>query len=213
MGKFYKGILGGFSGKVGPVVGLNWKGVDIMRSLPKKSGRVPSQAQLAVRAKFRLVIQFLNPVRALLSKYFGQEQGVQSRWNLATSFHINEAVIGTFPAFGIDYTKVIFSRGELTGLQSAVGTPQPGAGIAISWEDNSGQGFARADDGLLVVAYNESRGLFETREMAAVRSSGTYTLELPAAWTGEQVQCWTAFTSADGKKCSTSVFMGAVTLV
>jgi hypothetical protein len=36
MGTFNKGILGGFSGKVGTVVGFNWRGLDVMRSLPKK---------------------------------------------------------------------------------------------------------------------------------------------------------------------------------
>ena len=32
MGTISKGILGGFSGKVGTVIGGNWKGIDYMRS-------------------------------------------------------------------------------------------------------------------------------------------------------------------------------------
>ena len=34
MAEIKKGILGGFSGKVGPVVGANWRGKDIIRSTP-----------------------------------------------------------------------------------------------------------------------------------------------------------------------------------
>jgi hypothetical protein len=34
MGKISKGILGGFSGTVGTVVGGKWKGIDYMRSKP-----------------------------------------------------------------------------------------------------------------------------------------------------------------------------------
>ena len=34
MGTISKGILGGFSGKVGTVIGGNWKGIDYMRSIP-----------------------------------------------------------------------------------------------------------------------------------------------------------------------------------
>jgi hypothetical protein len=34
MEKIPKGILGGFSGKVGNVVGDNWKGIDSMRVKP-----------------------------------------------------------------------------------------------------------------------------------------------------------------------------------
>ena len=32
MGKTKLGILDGFSGKVGPVVGMNWKGKQVLRS-------------------------------------------------------------------------------------------------------------------------------------------------------------------------------------
>ncbi|MGV0847474.1 hypothetical protein ACTS9T_13015 [Empedobacter falsenii] len=39
MAEIKKGILGGFSGKVGTVVGVNWRGKDIINSLPKKSKR------------------------------------------------------------------------------------------------------------------------------------------------------------------------------
>lgn len=35
MAKIKKGILGGFSGKVETVVGVNWRGKDIISSLPK----------------------------------------------------------------------------------------------------------------------------------------------------------------------------------
>jgi len=34
MGKINQGILGGFSGKVGNVIGGNWKGIDYMRVKP-----------------------------------------------------------------------------------------------------------------------------------------------------------------------------------
>ncbi len=45
MGKYNKGILGAFSGKVGPVVGSSWRGRDVLRSCPKKSNKVASQLQ------------------------------------------------------------------------------------------------------------------------------------------------------------------------
>jgi hypothetical protein len=34
MGKINQGILGGFSGKVGNVVGGSWKGIEYMRVIP-----------------------------------------------------------------------------------------------------------------------------------------------------------------------------------
>jgi hypothetical protein len=132
---------------------------------------------------------------------------------MATSYHILEAVTGIFPDFSINYLKVLVTKGELLGLQEPIATPQTGAQIAFAWEDNSGQGLAKSDDQLLVVVYNEARGLYETREQAEDRSTGAYTLQLPDNWTTDTVQCWVAFTSAEGKKCSTSVYMEGIVLI
>lgn len=63
MGKLQKGILGGFSGTVGTVVGSNWRGKDIIRSRPKSSGKAPTEAQLLQRLKFKLVIGFVTPLQ------------------------------------------------------------------------------------------------------------------------------------------------------
>ena len=46
MGKLQNGILDGFSGKVGTVVGSTWKGIPVMRARPRlKKNRSFSQAQ------------------------------------------------------------------------------------------------------------------------------------------------------------------------
>ena len=54
MATFEKGILGGFSGKVGTVIGGNWKGIDYMRSKSSKRSFIPSQKQLEQQLKFAL---------------------------------------------------------------------------------------------------------------------------------------------------------------
>ena len=46
MAIFSKGILGGFSGKVGNVIGSSWRGKDVLRSLPTKRNWVATQSQL-----------------------------------------------------------------------------------------------------------------------------------------------------------------------
>ena len=71
MGTYNKGILGPFSGKVGTVVGANWRGKDIMRSLPKKTNRTLSEMQLLQRQLFATVSEFLIPISPVLSLYLG----------------------------------------------------------------------------------------------------------------------------------------------
>ena len=36
MGTFKNGILGGFSGTLGPAVGSSWKGINVIRSRPTR---------------------------------------------------------------------------------------------------------------------------------------------------------------------------------
>jgi hypothetical protein len=66
MGTIRKGVLGGFSGKVGTVVGGSWKGISYMRSLPGKFRGKSSLLQLNQRTKFALAVNFLKPMNALL---------------------------------------------------------------------------------------------------------------------------------------------------
>ncbi len=66
MGTISKGILGGFNGTVGTVIGGSWKGIEYMRSRPAKRTNNPSQAQLEQQAKFAVVISFLETMVGLL---------------------------------------------------------------------------------------------------------------------------------------------------
>ncbi|HYI78895.1 MAG TPA: DUF6266 family protein [Chryseolinea sp.] len=213
MGTFQKGILGGFSGKVGTVVGANWRGKDILRSLPKRSNRIPTASQIEQRLKFALIAHFLRPITIIVSAFFGQRSEYKSRRNLAVSYHMTEAVTGTSPDFLVDYQKVIITKGDLLGLQDAVVTPQAGALLDFAWTDNSGQGLALADDQLIIAVYNESRDLFEYRLGVATRDALTYTMSLPTTWIGETVQCWSSFSNSAGKKAANSIFMGAIVLL
>ena len=51
-GTIQKGILGGFSGKVGTVVGGSWKGIDYMRCKSNRRNFNHTDKQLAQQLKF-----------------------------------------------------------------------------------------------------------------------------------------------------------------
>ena len=68
MASFQKGILGGFSGKVGTVVGGNWKGIDYMRSKGVNGNKNPTLSQLTQQAKFKLGIIFLRRMGARMTR-------------------------------------------------------------------------------------------------------------------------------------------------
>jgi Family of unknown function (DUF6266) len=213
MATFNKGILGGFSGKVGTIVGSNWRGLDVLRSLPKKSSRIPSEKQLIVQARFSLTAHFLAPLKPLLSAYFGQPSGEKSRFNMAFSYHNREAIAGTYPDFEIDYQKVIICKGDLLQVEQPGVSQQAGAELKYTWQDNSGEGEAKATDMILVVVYNPTRELFSYKELAAARTEGLFTLALPDKWIGETVHTWLSVVNAAETKWASSVYLGSVVLI
>ena len=50
-----RGILGGFSNKIGNVVGTSWKGISVMRSLPQSVHNPRTVSQTRQRRKFAIV--------------------------------------------------------------------------------------------------------------------------------------------------------------
>ena len=55
MGKIKQGILGGFKGKVGTVIGSSWNGIAYMKGLPQSVKNSKSAAQIVQRDFFKEV--------------------------------------------------------------------------------------------------------------------------------------------------------------
>jgi len=213
MGTFSKGILGGFSGKVGNVVGARWRGKDIMRSLPTRGSYTPTAAQIDQRERFKTAVMFLTPIKEVLSAYFGKPQGDKSTFNLATGYHIKYALLPDgFDSYVIDYPKVLIGKGDLRGLSNGGVAPDINQQLTIDWDDNSGQGNAAATDELVGVVYCEALNLFETGNPVGTRNLTTVQMPLPAYWSAQAVDVWATFVSADKKLAATSTYLGAVTL-
>ena len=92
MGKITKGILGGFNGTVGTVIGGSWKGIEYMRSRPAKRSTNFSQAQLEQQAKFATVINFLNTMVGLIRITYRDFAVKMTTFNNAMSYHIRFAI-------------------------------------------------------------------------------------------------------------------------
>jgi hypothetical protein len=113
MGTIKKGILGGFSGKVGTVVGASWKGISYMRSLPQHVKTPRTEGQISQRSKFALTLNFLKPITGFLRTGWKLYAHRQSPFNAAMSYALANAINRTYPNYAIDPSKVLVSRGSL----------------------------------------------------------------------------------------------------
>ena len=211
MGKIRKGILGGFSGKVGTVIGASWKGIAYMRSLPQNVRNPRTELQRKQRSKFSITIDLLKPMTAFLRIGWKLYANRQSAFNAATSYTLDNAITGTYPDFEIDASKVLVSRGSLTPALNAAANSVDGK-LTITWVDNSGSGSAKATDKALTAVSNASKGVAITNTAGRERSTGTQTVELPADWAGDSVEVYLGFISDNGKDVSNSVYLGKITV-
>ncbi|WP_316735757.1 DUF6266 family protein [Pedobacter aquatilis] len=213
MATYKKGILGVFSGKVGTVIGSTWKGVDYMRSLPKSSTKTPTQAQLDQRIRFALVNAFIKPIAPLIRLGYQSTSGNVTPLNAAIAYHLKESVTGISPDFAIDYSKVLFSRGELLGPWLPVATPDARQQLTINWEDNSTSSFANATDMATILIYNPVTKEYMYADQVAARSSLMASMRVPANFVGTAVHAWMAFFAANGSIVSTSIYLGEITIL
>lgn len=213
MATIKKGILGGFSGKVGTVVGANWRGKDIIRSLPKESQKEPSDKQLLQQAKFKLAVAFLQPLKTILSQYFGSGSGVKSRVNLATSYTINEAIQVVSGIPELMYNKILVTKGELTGFQNAMLSTQAGSVLDLEWEDNSVQGNASPSDQVSLVSYCKELNDFQIFEGIVMRSDLMASVTLPNFCIGKTIEVWAYLNTEEQTFASNSFYLGEHTVL
>jgi len=209
MGTIKKGILGGFSGKVGTVVGSSWKGISYMRSLPMKVRNPRTLRQLDQRSKFAIALGYLKPMNGLLQIGWKLYASKQSTINAAMSYTIANAITGVYPDYSIDPGKVLISRGSLTPTVNFIATPIKGA-INFEWDDNSNLNTSKETDKALLAVVNpaKSEAIFDTA--GATRAEASQSLSMPAGWAGDTVEAYLGFISEDGMEVSNSVYAGSI---
>lgn len=213
MGTIKKGILGGFSGTVGTVVGANWRGMDVIRSRPKSSGSNPTPLQMLQREKFALAIKFQNSLRAMQSRLYGDNSGVKSRVNIAAGYLMKEVVTEQNGTVVLQMNRVLITKGDLTGFQNLTKTAIAGEKIQFNWDDNSSQAMASATDLFCTAIYEEESAEFKVQEGPEQRSAGTATVSLPESWNGKTVHVFAFFQNEAQDRACNSVYLETVTVL
>jgi hypothetical protein len=209
MATIKQGILGGVSGKVGTVVGANWKGINYIRSLPAHVTNPRSDGQLNQRNKFGLVLHFLQPITGFIRVGWKQYAHRQTAFNAAMSYTLRNAITGTYPNYLIDPGKVLVSVGRLTPAVGASATSDDGV-INIVWEDNSNVGNAKPTDKAMIAVINVAKSEAVCETAGAARTSGGQDISVPADWDGDEVEVFLGFISEDHKEVSNSVYLGNI---
>lgn len=210
MGQIFQGILGGFSGKVGTVIGYVRNGVAFMRGMATGHTDANTSAQQIQRAKFSLVVRFLRPLTALLRIGFKEAGSRLTGYNSAMAYTMENAVTGISPDFAIDYAKVLVCRGNLPGALNPAVTSAVAGQVDFTWENNDWDAGADADDKVVLVVYNPAKQKAISVIGDATRATGNQSVEVPDLFSADNVQCYIGFTNANQSEFSNGEFVDAV---
>ncbi|MDR2907424.1 MAG: DUF6266 family protein [Bacteroidales bacterium] len=202
MGQIKQGILGGFSGKVGAVIGSSWKEISYMRAFPLKVKNPKTAAQTQQRDKFATVVGVLKTLVPILRLGWKLYTNGRSAYNAATAYTLENVIKGNHPNFQVDYEKLLISVGNLPPVQNPAIEVKEGK-IHLSWEDNSGIGEAKETDKLLFALINPAKNQTMLIYDQVDREERELLLNV-AHWTGDTIHAYIGFISEDGKQVATS---------
>lgn len=210
MARIKNGILGGFSGKVGTVVGYTIDGEEFMRSLPERT-KPRTKNEKKNNDAFGLVQNTLTSLKSLLRvsfKNYGSKKGGSKG---ALSWNMKHALMEVEGIKMIDPERFKMSGGDLPGaITPAAVLESPGL-VRFHWDTNEVPPGARSQDQVLLLAINFDTRIADFVCPGAFRSTGTETLALPDKKAGNEYHLYIGFVAEDRSIQSDSQYLGKIT--
>lgn len=204
MGIIKRGILGGFSGRIGNVVGSSWKGLAVVKSLPLSVANPRTTAQTTQRSKFANCVAFASMLLTEIIKPLWDRNAVHmSGFNAFCQANIDLTPSGVDP----DYENLVISQGALGTIPDQDFTYDPlGSEITITWDGTPSGSYQAANDQIVGFAYVPAEDLILFVSAGVERADETLTISVPTAL-GETPTIYWAISalSADGFKAGSEL--------
>ena len=214
MGKIKQGILGGFKGKVGTVIGSSWNGIAYMKGLPQSQKDPKTAAQIAHRAFFsevqdlvsqltyeQLVFLFPNLAKGMSRRNALVQQLAAAKVVEEGAMHVDLASLGTIgnaPTAELPDVTVTASRSSLI----------------ILWDKENDWRTAHADEYPTIFVANVTRKkIFLVHSSVVIGASGEQSFSCESAAYGIGSDEYVGFMLATGATTAPHGFgtMGVMT--
>lgn len=213
MGIITQGLMGGLSGKAGPLIGSSWKGKAVLRAKPVyKKNRTYSQLQLNQQEKFKLMRNFLMGIEFLLLAAFKTNNKQRNGFHEAFSVNLKEAIAGEVSPFSINYSSIRLSNGSITVLAAPSVTAESGNRVKFAWSHSIQTGMNASEaDKAIAVFFSESQNLFLMSNFNTRRNDGELLFDA-TLFTNREVHIWFLFLSDNEAKASKSQYLGTLAI-
>lgn len=206
MGILRNGVFGNFENRTGALVGRVIRKRNVISAVPHRSYKEKTQAQLDQQLKFVAVAKFLKQFKCLIAVGFAHVRH-RNAFNAAVTYNFKNIIIGVSPDYGIDCSKLVYSRGCLAGPNSPSVDGEENR-LCISWLPHVESRLNQHTDRASFLVYCPDKQLTLIFDRAVSRGTLEFELELPEGLNGYALHVYMSFVSADGKEVSNSRYLG-----
>ena len=174
MGKIKQGILGGFKGKVGTVIGASWNGIAYMRGLAQSHKNPKTAAQLQQRTFFKEVQELVSQLSdEQLAFLFPNSVKGMSRRNLLTK-QLSAYPIETEEGKHADLADIVSLGNAPTADLPDVSIVASRSAVTISWDADNDWRSQHADEYPTICVFNVTqKKIFLVHSTVTVGASGS----------------------------------------
>ena len=205
MGKIKQGILGGFKGKVGTVIGASWNGIAYMRGLPQSVRNPKTAAQEAQRAFFREVQDLAGQltVEQQLFLFPTSPSGMTRRNALVKQLAEDPVITADNKSVNLAELATIGNAptADLPDVTVSTDNVEGSDVLKMQWDTDNDWRNAHADEyPTIFVANVTKKKIFLVNSTAVVGTSGEANFTVPLAAYGEASDEFSGFMLSTGRK-------------
>lgn len=200
MGIIKRGVLGGFSGKIGNIVGTSWKGLAVMKSLPLSVANPRSTGQVSQRTKFTSMSQLASALLGvLIIPYWNRFASQMSGYNL----FVMQNIANAFTSVG-DFVGLLLKTSPSTIGVTPIVSGEANAStsrVTVDWIDSLSISGSLESDQAYVTIIDSDGVLLSSGMTSSTRQNAEALITLDGAITQNQhIFVYLFFVSADGKR-------------
>lgn len=203
-----QGILGGFSGSIGSVVGSAWKGIAVMKSKPLSVANPKTAGQITNRTAFALAASIASLlladwVKPLWDRFASKMSGYNSFIQSNVEFMLNGVIT--------DFSLLIMSVGKLsTPATFSLDADDSDGTITFITIDPILNQFSANSDIAVAVYYNETQDKWITTGDLGARNMAPFIFADATLVTGDVIHAWLSYKRADLSYVSNSTYATTV---
>ncbi len=192
MAKSNWGITSGFTGKLGNVVGFNWKGMNVQRAHTESAKKSRTKEQSLHRARFALITHAGGDLYE--SIYVGYRNEARNLRTTQNGLFVRENidnVVGDVPELlSLDYEKLQLSKGKLLGVEFGEASVSGNVLSVSITEANLEDRRVSPSDHVYLVAYCPEMRSSKCAPVGTRDEESALNLTMSAKWAGKRIYAY-----------------------